>query len=181
MAITWTKVNACLTSVGSDVRSYSVLYLPEAATQTNVAGAPVVITSGYITEGADPVTAIFGWSLKAGQNKANSTDTGDAKVVPIVDGLHLFANFLATGDAGADNVLAAADLGIEVELQKAAVGPASSTIWHAADDTTDESIKLVSFQSDIFPTNATRFKSAAGDTNARCEFQFIRDVIEYQT
>lgn len=181
MAITWPKVNASLFNPHSDVLSYAALRLPEGATVTNVAGAPVVHAAGYIVEAADPVTAIFGWSLLAGLNKAAATDAGDAKVVPIIPAFRLYANFLATGDAGADNVLAAADLGVDYELQKAAVGPASAVIWHAADDQTDEALQMVSFKSDVQPANVTRYKSADGDTNARCEFAFIQDIIEYAT
>lgn len=159
---------------GDPHMSYAVRHLPEGASQTFIASAPVVATSGLIVEAADPVAAVYGIAVRAGQNTTGAT----AEIIPVVDNLEFFANFLVTA-TGADNVLAAADLGVSgFQVEKNTVG--GNVIWHVADkaDGTDAA-QMVSFDSDIQVANQVQSKAAAGDTNARCSFVFINSVRTY--
>lgn len=151
--------------------SYAVRRLPEGATQTFIASAPVVVTSGLVVEAADPVAAVFGIAVRDGQNVASGAL---AELIPIVDGLEFYANFLATG--GGDNVLAAADLNNAnpFQVEKNTVG--GNIIWHAADASTTDACDMVSFDSDQQLANQVGSKVEAGDTNARCSFVFIDSI-----
>ncbi len=142
--------------------SYLARTVPEGANQTFVAGAPVVVTAGLIVEAADPATDVYAFALRAGQNSTGKK----SKIVPVVDGVAFYANFLTA--AGADNVLAAADLGGSFELRKAAVGPGGATIWFVADQAAAPAVKIVSFATDqILPNAVGNSYAAVGDTNAR--------------
>lgn len=157
---------------------YAVEYQPEAASQTFVTGAPVVFASGLIAEGAAPVTALWGFSQEAGHN----TTGAKVKVCPAFHGLRFFANFLATGDAGGDNAIAAADLDAAgFEIYKAAVGPSSSVIWFVQDDATAKAAKMASLQSDIVLPNVIIPYGivSVGDVNARVQWTVLDAVRKY--
>lgn len=49
----------------------SVRWLPEGSSQTNLQGAPLVISGGYLDECASNPTAIYGLALAAGANAAS--------------------------------------------------------------------------------------------------------------
>lgn len=162
----------------NDVMSYAKRSMPEGASQTSPAMSPIVLTAGLVTEAADPVTACFGFSIEAGNNAAAAA-TNRATVVPAVAGLTFFANFLT--DAGATNTLATADLGITRDFHSSAVLPPGSTaVWHAADTTVADSIRIIALESDVILANleGTQFP-VVGDIDVRLECSILDVVSTY--
>lgn len=159
---------------------YAAEYKPEAASATFVAGAPVVLASGLIAEGASPVTAIWGFALRAGQN----TTGAYSKVLPAFSGLLFFANFLDTN--GAANAIAAADVGNDFQIKKANVLPPSNTAcWFVADvSSSDEACRMHSLDTDITLPNKTGgtlnyHQVAVADVSARVTFQPLVGVLSH--
>lgn len=163
----------------NDELSYAAEYHPEGASVTCVKGSPVVFASGLIVEGAAPVTALWGFSLEAGHNTTGAT----IKVMPAFHGLRFFANFLATGDAGGDNAIAAADLDAAgFEIFKANVLPPSSTaVWFVQDDATAKAAKMASLRTDwALPNKIINYgQVSVGDINARVQFTVLDAVRKY--
>ena len=156
--------------------SYAVREIPEGATQTYPAPAPVVLTAGLIVQAADPATAIFGFAVEAGAN----TTGGVTRVVPAVAGLSFFSNFLTA--AGATNTLAAADLGITRDLHTSDVLPPTplTAVWHAADATAADSIRIIAFESDIILNNLEGTGTpVATDVDARIECVVLNSINSY--
>lgn len=159
-----------------DPQSHMLGYLlrrhEEGATQTFPADSPLVMTSGYLVEAADPATAVFGFAKKEGQN--GSAGANLAEFLPAYHGLGIYANFLATG--GATNVLTQVDFGGSFELQKNAVGVGSANVWHAADVATNAALKMVSSESDVTLQDESEGRAAAGDNDARVSFILLDSV-----
>jgi hypothetical protein len=148
----------------SPVLGYAARWEQEGASQTYVAGAPVVITSGYIVEGANPVTAIMGFAIEAGHNVAAGAAL--AKFLPAVDGLIFYANLLAS--AAADRALVATDLGSSYRIAKDSnlLGTGSAG-WFIEATGTTTACKVVSFRADLIVPNEVNDRAAVGDTNPR--------------
>lgn len=170
MAKTYTKAALGFGLPGDSYLEYSVLYSPEAASETFLTAAPVKWASGYITAGTSVCTALTGFSLQAGSNVAAGAAT--VKWIPCYAGLKVFGNFL--GAAAADNVLAAADLGTSVQLALLA-----STYWYFLDDTNTPGVILTSFESDQRVPNNSEVLAVAGDTNARLTGEVLASVNDY--
>lgn len=152
---------------------YNTRYVPEAASQTFVSSSPVVFASGYISTAANPASAIAGFSLQAAHN--STAGAYQMPVLPALNGVVVFGNFL--GSAAADNLLAAADLGVayNLALSSTLLG-ASSPGWYIEDGVGTASTKITSFASDyVFPNNS-EVVAVAGDTNARVQGEVIDSV-----
>jgi hypothetical protein len=158
--------------------SYAKRSMPEGATQTFPAMSPIVLTAGLVVQAADPATAIFGFAIEAGNNAAAAV-TNRSTVVPAVGGLTFFANFLSA--AGATNTLATADLGITRDFHTSDVLPPGSTaVWHAADTTAADSIRIIALESDVILPNleGTQFP-VVGDIDVRLECSILDVVSTY--
>lgn len=160
---TFIKKQLCAFHLFDPELGYATRRVPEGASQTWVAGAPIVMTSGLATEAADPVTALYAFALEAGQN----TTGAKTKILPVVDGVAFYGNFLASG--GADNTLAAADLDAAgFRIAKGAYGDAGQVIWFIEDTGTTTACKITSFETDQhLPNIVNNTYAAVGDTNAR--------------
>lgn len=163
MAKTFRKEQLSVYLLQENTLQYATRTLPEGASQTFVAGAPVVVTSGLVVEAANPATAIAAFAMKAGQN----TTGAFSKVVPVIDGVAFYANFLAA--AGADNVLAAADvMGSGFDFGKGAYGADGSVIWVILDSAAAAAVKIVGLDTDqVVPNVQNNSYAEVGDTNAR--------------
>jgi hypothetical protein len=136
----------------------------EGASQTFPAGAPLKLSSGLLIEWVNPTDAdIFAISVTAGQNTTGAT----VKTIVAKPELELCANFL--GSAAADNVLAAADMGLTRDLAKSTtlVDNATNPGWYFADTSSDVAIQISQFRADLVLPNVTQTNPATGDTNAR--------------
>lgn len=143
---------------------------PEAASQTFPACAPLKIVSGLLAEWVNPTDAdVFAISLTAGQNTTGAT----VKAVFATPDLELEGNFL--GSAAADNVLAAADLGLSVDLAKSTtlIDNAANPGWYFADTTSDVACVITQLRCNQVPPNSTQTNTAVGDTNARVFAKFL--------
>lgn len=170
MAKTYTKGALGFGLPGDSYLEYGVVYLPEAASQTFLANAPVIWSSGYIAAGTSVCTALIGFSLKAGNN--STAGAYNAEVIPCYAGLKVFGNFL--GSAAADNVLAAADLGTSVQLALL-----TSNYWYFLDSTSTPGVILTSFESDQRVPNVSETVAVAGDTNARITGEVLASVNDW--
>lgn len=154
--------------------------LPEAASQTFIASAPVVFSSGYIAVGSDPVTTVHGFALEAAHN--STAGAYRIQIIPAAPGmfLHLFGNLLTT--AAADNVLAATDLGTTMNINYEATGGSDSgPIWHLGDSTSNAGVKVVSFDHDpaYIVQGQSEVRAVAGDTNARVTAVLLDAAADY--
>lgn len=158
--------------------SDAVIRLPEGVAETFVAGAPVVVTGGFVVAAASPATAIFGFAMDAGSNTLANGDTL-VRVLPVSDDVRLVANFLATG--GTTNVLDATDLGGSFELELGAgIQPDGTDAWFVADQAVAPSVLMESFESDTFPANTVNNTfAAAGDDDARVTFRVLSSVMAH--
>jgi hypothetical protein len=171
---TFPKLGLALRRENNPLLSYATRELHEGATQTFVAHAPVVLSSGLIVEGANPVTAIFGVALGEGQNAAAGTKR--TKVLPAMPGLTVFGNLL--DDAAANLAFAAAHVGATFRLVKTASFIAGArTGWHFQNTASSHAVKVVSRETDHFLPNTVENKFVAvGDINARVEAIFLDSV-----
>jgi hypothetical protein len=152
-----------------------VRYAEETASQTFVQGAPLVYSSGLLTEGSDPAGAtngILGFANRPGQNLA--TPLRLAEFIPATDGVEFWANFLAAAGASTTGAtaIAVADIDTGLPLAKASVLPPDSTaMWYIEDTSSTDSVKIVSTLSDhVQPASGDRpgaDRVAMGDANAR--------------
>ncbi len=143
-------------------------------------GAPLVLTSGLITEAASPVltATIVGFARRDGQNGTSKV----AEYIMAVPGLLLFANFLNnTNPDTTTNAIAAADKGTDFEIQKdtGMTQDGGSAEWHVADvSSSNDVVKMVSFESDfVAPNVSSAGRVAVGDLNARVLFQLLNDAL----
>ncbi len=146
------------------VLSYAARWEPEGATQTYVAGAPVVLTAGFIVEAANPATSMLGIAIEAGHNAAAGAKL--AKFLPAIDGLIFYANLLAA--SAADRALVATDLGTSYRIAKDAnlLGTGKPG-WYIEATGTSTACKVVSFRADLIVPNENDDRAAVGDTNPR--------------
>lgn len=137
--------------------------VPEAASQTFKLNAPIKLASGLAAEFVNPADALLaGYALTDGQNLASGGVTDIVLALPHVE---IEANFL--GNAAADNVLAAADLGGPFDLAKSAtLLGASAPGWYLSDTTADVAFRMSGFPP-IRKANSENSRTLAGDTNAR--------------
>ena len=175
-------------SVGANVLnnpmlSYWAQWEPEGASQTFTAGSPVVWSSGLLVASTSAIETdagnkLTGIAIEDGHNTTASV-TNLCKFIPAVDGVIFYANLL-TGD-GADNVLAAADLGqgaTQALRSKSGLITSGVTDWFL-DDADANGTQIVSFTNDITPSNQDEPRTDAGDTNARVGFVFVTGVRTY--
>lgn len=170
MAKTYAKGALGFGLPGDSYLEYSVMYSPEAASQTFLTAAPVIWSSGYIAAGTSVCTALVGFSLAAGSN--TTAGAVDIKWIPCYAGLQVYGNFL--GAAAADNVLAAADLGTSRQLALLA-----NNYWYFLDDTNTPGVIITSFESDQRVPNNSEVIAVAGDTNARITGEVLGSVNDY--
>ena len=136
--------------------------IPKASATTFVVGAPIKLASGLALEWVNPSDAdIWAFSLAAAVDGETTVEAIYATVDVILE-----ANFL--GAAAADNVLAAADLGLARDLLKGTnllgTGVAG---WYISDAAADAGVTICEFDSQYtFPT-VNESKAVVGDTNAR--------------
>jgi hypothetical protein len=161
MATTWPK--RALFAVNASASHIQLLErrVPEGATQTFPAGAPLKISSNLVVEwtaGAD----LAYLSLAAGQN----TTGAQAACLMMMPGIELEGNFLAT--SAADNVLAAGDFGTAYVLAKSStlLGTGNAG-WYVEDNVTNANVKICEFFGEQPVPNVLTTYPEAGDTNAR--------------
>lgn len=155
----------------------------ETDSSTFVSGAPVVLTSGLITEGPSPVVAtseIVGFARRAGQNGTSKL----AEYILAIPGLLFFANFLNdTNPQNTTNAIAAADKGAAHQMQKDTniSGDGGKAIWHVADNQTTPACYMVSFESDVVAPNISTNnpRAVVADLNARVLFTLMNAAIAY--
>jgi hypothetical protein len=185
MADTYPKLPLALAIPNNSFLSYAVRTLEEGATQTFVKDAPVVVTAGLVVEAANPVTAVFGFAVRAGQNVAAAAAL--AEYVPAFPGLEIYGNLLDDTDPVAnDHTFARADVGNDFPLEKAAFLAGGGTAWYFNDDsdgTPPEGVRVVNTKSDFTHTEASgtggRERPAVGDLNPRLTAVVLAAVIAY--
>lgn len=143
---------------------YLAMYGPEADSQVWLAGWPVIMASGKVTEWVNAAGGlIWGFALADGQNA--TTGLAPAKFVPAYNTLLIEANFM--GSSAADNVLAAGDLGGQFDLTKDANLIGSVDGWFILDASSEDTVTVVAFETAHTLPTADAYQTAAGDTNAR--------------
>lgn len=155
------------------VMSYWVRYLPEGASQTFVAHAPVVLASGLVVQAANPATAVLGFAVRAGQN--TTAGLVNSEILPAVDGMSIFGNLLTT--AAATRNFLAADVGtaFDLALSTTLLGASRPGWYFSAAGTT--SVRVVSRHGDQFPPNVVNNTFVAvGDTDPRVEAVVLHAV-----
>lgn len=164
---TFPKLGLTLRETGNSFLSFASRKLPEGASQTFVPHAPVVLTSGLIVQAASPATAVLGFALEAGSN--GSAGAKRVPVVPAIDGITVFGNCMLPSVA--NETLAAADLGATRRLVLGATFiSATRPGWYFEDDSNDQGVRIVSFQTDTFLPNVVDPSFAVvGDINPRVE------------
>lgn len=143
--------------------------LPKASATTFPVG-PVKLASGLALVWVNPSDAdIFAFALAAGVDGVTEVECMYA-----TEGVILEANFLAS--AGADNVLAVADLGLTRDLTKITDLTADGDGWCVTDTTSDVGVGIIEFASQqVLPTSSEDV-AVAGDTNARIRAHVIPGV-----
>lgn len=169
MAKTFAKTTIHVFTPNNAILESVVVYLPEAASVSGLAGTPLVWASGYIDETTAPCESLVAFAMEDGHN-STPAGTDILKVLPAAPGsfIHLHGNLLST--AAADNVLAATDLGAKVQLDfDATAGADGGPIWFLGDSASNAGLKIVSFECDpqAIPQAQDSLKAVAGDTNAR--------------
>ncbi|HBY61912.1 MAG TPA: hypothetical protein DEH78_18995 [Solibacterales bacterium] len=175
MAKTYNRLALGVRSL-SDNLSYFALATPEGASQTFKRNWPVVITSGYAVEAANPVTALYGFAGEDAHNAAAGAYT--INVYPVTSDLVIEANFLAA--SAANNVLAAADFGGSFRLAKHADALGTGKAgWYVEDTGSTTAVKIISFRSSHVLPNSEEGEAKAGDTNARIVAKPLAAVVTY--
>lgn len=164
MAVTWTKKPLRPIVESNSFLSLYERYIPEGASQTFPAGAPLKMASGLAVVFVAPSDAdLAAFSLEAGHN----TTGAEIECILAYPGVEFEANFL--GSAAADNVLAAGDLGgagFDLAASSTLIGGASAG-WYLADTTSSVSARICAFRAQSPEPNVLQSQPAAGDTNAR--------------
>lgn len=137
--------------------SYPRQAVPEAASQTFLLGALVVVTSGYLVEcGADPAL-ILGVATSAGHNKASANLVKNTVVLAHPDTLFV-GNLDDSGSLGT-GVTAATDRFLTYGVAKR-----SSSHWYIDKaDTTAKRVRIFDFWDE----------DAVGDIGGRVIFKFV--------
>lgn len=151
-------------------------YFLEGATQTFLENSPVVMTGGYIVAAADPVTAVFGIVLEDAHNDL-ADGTHKVRLVPVNQQVGIYANFLGAG--AANNVLAAADLGLDRDLEYDANALGTGLPgYYVQDSAASAAVNIFSFNNDWPYPNSIESIAVAGDTNARISAVFLNSVVQ---
>lgn len=166
MAITFPKAHLRVHKPEDAYLGFVARYLPEGASQTFVAGSPLVFSSGLLIESTSPINTtnqVACFALEAGHNTTGRT----VKVLPVLPGLVIWGTLLAA--AAADYVLAATDVGTVWLLAKTANFPTTGANgWYVQHVATNAAAKITHLgPHDLTPPNVTQTTSAVGDTNAR--------------
>jgi hypothetical protein len=119
-----------------------------------------------------------GFARRAGQNGTGKY----SEYIAAVPGLRIFANLLNDANPhNTTNALAAADVGAVFQFQKDTniTEDGGAAAWHAADiGDAPAALKMVSFESDIVPSNMVNARGAAvGDLNARVSFVMLATAL----
>lgn len=180
MAITWPKKTLTVELPNDAMLATLPIYVVEGASQTFLAGSPLVFSSGYLVVATDAVTTAAAFAMEDGHNSAAGTDK--VKIVPAMPGyaIHLYGNLLTT--TAGDNVLAATDHGVKMQINyEAAGGSNGENIWHFGDTQSSEGVKVVEFRADAgsLPPNVSQIFPAAGDTNARVRAALLDSVADW--
>lgn len=134
------------------------------ASQTFVAGAPLSYSSGLLVVFVNPTTAkIAAWASESASGVINSR----LKYILATPEVEIEANLLATS-AGTYTLLAT-DLGTALDLAVSATLEGTGLPgWYIAKTTSDPSVTVSEFYSDIVPPQkASPTFPAAGDIDAR--------------
>lgn len=161
MATTWPKKPLFAVNANAAIIQLLERRVPEGASQTFPAGAPLKIVSNLVVEWT-ATTDLAYLSLAAGQN----TTGAQAAVLMLYPGIELEGNFLA--GSAADNVLAAGDFGTAYVLAKSTtlLGTGNAG-WYVEDNTSNACVKVCEFFGEQPPPNVINTYPEAGDTNAR--------------
>lgn len=180
MAKTYPKLTLRVRSPGDSEMSYWIRKLPETASSTFIASAPLVYTAGLTIEGASPAVFVYGFALRAGRNGSSDRDYWSELVVNF-PGLEFYASFLSADGTGT-NAITAADMmnANPLDIEKNAVGAGASVIWHVADASVGNSCNMIAWDSDyIFPNLVQNTYADIGDLNARVTFQVHAAINSY--
>jgi hypothetical protein len=144
---------------------YLALYHPEGASQVFKIGWPLKFASGLLAEWVSVADGqLVGFALADGQNLASPTIP--AKYVAAYPEISIEGNLLDS--SAADEVLVAADLGIEQDLIKGAnllgTGVAG---WYIQNTAAGAAVKTYGLQTSYTLPTADAYQPAVGDTNAR--------------
>lgn len=181
MAKTFRKGTLHVTMLNAAMLEATAFYLPEKASETFKAGSPVLFSSGYIATASTGAVSVDAFALQDAHNGATD-GLYNVKVVPASVGaaLHCYGNLLTT--SAADNVLAATDLGVKVQLLYGATASSSSgPMWYFGDSTSTPGFRIVSFTCDpaYIPPNQNELLAVAGDTNARVLGALLDSVADW--
>lgn len=180
MAKTYIKGQLAVEMPGDVSLAVWVMSLPEAASQTFKNGSPLVFSSGYLATASGTVESVEAFALEDAHN--GTAGEYDIKCCPALHNTHCFGNLLTTG--AADNVLAATDWGVKVQLlYNATAGAGSTPIWFFGDSASNPCFKVVDFKGDAqyLPANQSELRAAAGDTNARVKGVLLTSAADWAT
>ncbi len=176
MAVTYAIKTLRPRATSNSYLTWATVRIPETDSSTYVAFSPVVLTSGKVTEAADPVvgTSLIGLATVAG---LNSTSDPIATVLLAESGQSFYANLLS--NSGGTNVLAVTDLGNSYDIHKSTVS--SVVLWHASDTTVSTAAWMKSFHTDQTIPPSRLGNVVALDVDARVEFEWLADILAGDT
>lgn len=184
MPITFKKDTLGVTARNSDHLAPVSEEFPEGATQTFLAGSPVVLTSGYIvqcsTAGTTGPAEIFGIAV---QDAHNDAVAGTSKVAVVrLEATHELYGNLLTNALAADLTLTAAHLGARAcLLYYATLVNGTTPGWFIGVTVgATPSVEIVSFRGDQVPSPAGRLptnEAQVGDINARVRVRVLPSVL----
>ncbi len=162
MANTYPKLPLRVSVPSNSFLSLYERQLPEAASQTFPAGAPLKLASGLVNVWVSTADApIAAFSLAAGQNTTGAM----TKIILAEPHVEIEANLL--GSAAIDYVLLAGDLGTAYDLIASTTSAAGAPGWYISATTAAVAVRVCQFSSAIILPNQNASYPAAGDTNAR--------------
>jgi hypothetical protein len=150
----------------------SILFreFPEAASQTFEDGWPCKLVNGLVTEWVSVSDAFL--ACFAAQDASGTTSQACQVVLAEPSFIVVEGNLLDT--SAADEVLAAADLGVEKELAKDSnlLGTGLAG-WYIRDQTSAPAVRIQSFRNSYPSPTVEPSASEVGDTNARVRGRLI--------
>lgn len=160
-ATTWFKKPLFAVNANAAIIQLLERRVPEGASQTFPAGAPLKIVSNLVVEWTAGTDLAY-LSVTAGQN----TTGAQCAAIMLYPGIELEGNFLA--GSAADNVLAAGDFGTAYVLAKSTtlLGTGNAG-WYIEDNASNACVKICEFHGEQPPPNVNNTYPEAGDTNAR--------------
>lgn len=169
MARTWQKGPLRLYDPSNSFLSLLERRVPEGASQTFVTHSPLKLTSGLAVEWTSGTDVAY-FAAGDGQN----TTGAFANVYMMDPRIEFEASFL--GSAAADNVLAAADLGIARDLVKGTslLGTGKDG-WYIADTAVTGHCRITAFEAENADF-ASQSWPATGDTNARVRAKILGNL-----